>query len=230
MNQMYITGVKIAVLLLSAAFLCGCVQAPIVPNDPYYAPVVTAPVQSSDQLEGSLYQQDQGLSLWNDQRARQVGDILTVVLEENTSSSKSSTTAVGKDSSVGLSAPNVLGSAAALAGFDLQAEINGTREASGDAQANQQNQLSGNVAVTVTQVLPNGALVIRGEKWLSLTQGQEFVRITGLVRPADVRQDNSVSSTKIADARMAYGGTGQFAEAHQVGWLTRFFNSRFWPY
>ena len=91
------------------------------------------------------------------------------------------------------------------------------------------DQEGGNLTVTVTEVLPNGVLRIRGEKWLSLTNGDEYIRLTGLVRPQDITPDNTVPSQRIANARIAYGGTGDFDQANQPGWLTRFFNSEWWP-
>jgi len=88
--------------------------------------------------------------------------------------------------------------------------------------------LAGSITVTVTEVLPNGVLRIRGEKWLSLTNGEEYIRLTGLVRPQDIKPDNTLASNRIADARIAYGGTGDFDQANQMGWMGRFFNSEWW--
>ncbi|MEJ2669317.1 MAG: flagellar basal body L-ring protein FlgH, partial [Gammaproteobacteria bacterium] len=114
--------------------------------------------------------------------------------------------------------------------LSLNTSLSGEREFAGEADADQSNSLSGNITVTISQVLPNGMLRIRGEKWLTLSRGEEFIRITGLVRPADVRPDNTVLSTRVADARIAYSGTGELAEANQMGWLTRFFNHPLWPF
>ncbi|MDP3368030.1 MAG: flagellar basal body L-ring protein FlgH, partial [Pseudomonas sp.] len=94
----------------------------------------------------------------------------------------------------------------------------------------QSNSLSGSVTVTVAEVLPNGVLVVRGEKWLTLNTGDEMVRISGLVRADDISSSNTVSSTRIADARLTYSGTGSFADASQPGWLSRFFLSPMWPF
>ncbi|HBF08378.1 MAG TPA: flagellar basal body L-ring protein FlgH [Gammaproteobacteria bacterium] len=221
--------------LTLSLFLQGCAGPQIIPDDPEYAPVIPNIPAPQGPQNGSLFQST-GLSLWNDQRARQVGDILTVILEESTTSSKSSATSVVKDGSFSMGAPTIMGTTPStkllsrLSPITLESEASAARDSSGEAAANQQNNLSGQLAVTVQQVLPNGVLVIKGEKWLQLTEGQEFLRISGLVRPSDVRQDNSVSSTKIADARITFSGEGQFADAHKVGWLARFFNSKFWPY
>ena len=81
----------------------------------------------------------------------------------------------------------------------------------------------------VTNVLPNGYLVVRGDKWVTINTGQEFVRVTGIVRPEDIDPDNSVDSTRVGNARISYSGTGQLAEANRQGWLSRFFSSSWWP-
>ncbi len=84
--------------------------------------------------------------------------------------------------------------------------------------------------MTVAEVLPNGNLRIQGEKWMRINQGQEYIRMRGIVRPVDIRADNSVFSTQVADAQLAYGGTGSVADSSSPGWLTRFFNSPAWPF
>ena len=80
------------------------------------------------------------------------------------------------------------------------------------------------------QVLNNGSLVIRGEKWISINNGDEFIRVTGLVRSQDIKPDNTVDSTRMANARIQYSGTGTFADAQKVGWLSQFFMSDWWPF
>jgi len=230
------TQLFVVLLLTSGLLLSGCAAPPIHPDDPRYAPVIPNTPPPPSPLAGSLYTPTHGVALWSDQRARQVGDILTVLLEESTTSSKSSTSSVTKDSNINMSTPNILGTSPTVRAFpfnsslNLSAEIGAARDGGGEAAANQQNQLNGQIAVTVTQVLPNGVLVVRGEKWLQLTEGQEFLRVSGMIRPADVQQDNTISSTKIADARITFSGTGQFAQAHKMGWLAKFFNSIYWPY
>jgi flagellar L-ring protein precursor FlgH len=82
----------------------------------------------------------------------------------------------------------------------------------------------------VSDVLPNGLLEVRGEKWMTLNRGEEFIRIRGYVRPEDVLPDNTISSTKVADVRIAYSGSGELAQSNRQGWLSRFFSSEFWPF
>jgi len=112
----------------------------------------------------------------------------------------------------------------------LGAEYEAERDTSGSGQAGQSNSLSGSITVTVSEVLPNGILAVRGEKWMTLNTGDELVRIAGLVRADDITTDNTVPSTRIADARITYSGTGAFADASQPGWLDRFFISPLWPF
>jgi flagellar L-ring protein precursor FlgH len=83
--------------------------------------------------------------------------------------------------------------------------------------------------VHVLKVLPNGNLMIRGEKWLTLNNGDEYIRLTGVIRPKDINSNNTILSTKVANARIQYAGTGSFADANEQGWLTKFFNSSWWP-
>ena len=186
-------------------------------------PVIPAPPPPLN--NGAIYQEGVSIPLWEDQRARHVGDILTVVLQENTSSSKTSKTGVNKDSSVDLPAPALLGGVQKLA-----TSFSNQRIFKGDAQADQSNRLSGLVSVTVTQVLNNGTLMIKGEKHITLTRGEEIIRIAGVVRLADIAPDNSVLSSKVANSQITYSGTGEFADSNHQGWLTRFFNSAYWPF
>jgi flagellar L-ring protein precursor FlgH len=109
-------------------------------------------------------------------------------------------------------------------------DLSGSRSFEGEADASQSNSLSGAITVTIADVLPNGNLVVRGEKWLTLNQGEEFIQVSGIVRPQDVTTANTVLSTQIADARITYSGKGTLADSNRMGWLARFFNSPVWPF
>ena len=113
--------------------------------------------------------------------------------------------------------------------YDLSASIGQNSAFKGQAKADQSNSLQGNISVSVVKVLPNGNLLVRGEKWIMLNNGNEYIRITGLVRPEDVSSENSVSSQRVANARIYYGGTGDLANTQEQGWLTSFFNGPWWP-
>lgn len=177
-----------------------------------------------------------GTNLYDDRKAHRVGDIITITLNERTQASKNATSKLSKDSSANIGLGSLFGGAVSMANpltgnsMNLGAEYEASRDTSGSGQAGQSNSLSGSITVTVSEVLPNGILAVRGEKWMTLNTGDELVRIAGLVRADDISTDNTVPSTRIADARITYSGTGAFADASQPGWLDRFFMSPMWPF
>ncbi|KXS52447.1 MAG: flagellar protein of basal-body outer-membrane L ring [Marinobacter sp. T13-3] len=195
------------------------------PGDPEFAPVRAQSMIQRNPDSGAIFQVSRNYNLYGDTKALNVGDVLTVLLRESTSASKNAETNITKDQELGLAEPNIFG----YSNIGLSASANLERDFEGSAEADQSNSLAGSISVTVVEVLPNGVLRVRGEKWLSLTNGDEYIRVTGLVRPQDIGPDNTVASNRIADARFAYGGTGDFDQANQMGWLARFFNSEWWP-
>ena len=195
------------------------------PGDPQYAPARAQSMIQRDPDSGAIYQVSRNYNMYGDTKALNVGDVLTVLLQESTSASKNAETSITKDQELGLAEPNIFG----YNKLGLSASANLERDFEGSAEADQSNSLAGSISVTVVEVMPNGVLRVRGEKWLSLTNGDEYIRMTGLVRPQDIQPDNTVASNRIADARFAYGGTGDFDQANQMGWLARFFNSEWWP-
>jgi len=195
------------------------------PNDPAYAPARAQAMVQRNPDSGAIYQVSRNYNLYGDTKALNVGDVLTVRLQESTSASKNAETSITKDQELGLEEPNIFG----YNKLGLSASANLERDFEGSAEADQSNSLAGSISVTVVEVLPNGVLRVRGEKWLSLTNGDEYIRMTGLVRPQDIKPDNTVASNRIADARFAYGGTGDFDQANRMGWLAQFFNSEWWP-
>ncbi|KZN39525.1 hypothetical protein N480_01430 [Pseudoalteromonas luteoviolacea S2607] len=169
--------------------------------------------------------------LYSDKKAVRVGDIITVVLRESTQASKAANSKLDKDSEVKVDPFLGLGNVPVRIGGDaIQMSAGGDSSFQGDAQANQSNSLFGNISVNVMRVLPNGNLVIRGEKWLTLNTGEEFIRLEGLVRPQDVSYENEVESNRIANARIQYSGKGQTQEVQSAGWLTKFFMSTLMPF
>lgn len=225
-------SVKLMFIMLPLSISTGCtvVFPTEKPGDPEYAPVISTPQTHLNENIGSIYQPNQGVSLYTDRRASRIGDIITITLSESTQSSKSAKTAVKKDSSIELNTPNILGTSPSFKNLDLSASVDQSRDFSGEGSSNQSNSLTGSIAVTIANVLPNGLYVVKGEKWLTLNNGDEFIRIRGLIRPEDINPDNSIPSTKVADARISYSGTGDLAQANKAGWLTKFFNSRYWPF
>ncbi|MBH9382584.1 flagellar basal body L-ring protein FlgH [Pseudomonas aeruginosa] len=231
MNRLMIVS-----LLGIATALGGCVSPPPKPNDPYYAPVLPRTPRPAAQNNGAIYQAGFEQNLYDDRKAFRVGDIITITLNEKTQASKKANSDIQKDSKTKMGLTSLFGSGMTtnnpIGGGDLSlsAEYGGSRDAKGDSQAGQSNSLTGSITVTVAEVLPNGILSVRGEKWMTLNTGNELVRIAGLVRADDIATDNTVSSTRVADARITYSGTGAFADASQPGWLDRFFLSPLWPF
>lgn len=232
MNRQILCFPLLAGVLLSS----GCMAPTAKPDDPYYAPVLPRTPLPAAQNNGSIYQAGFENGLYDDRKAFRVGDIITITLNERTQASKNANSNIQKDSSANLGVTSLFGSTPSVTNpltggnMNLGAQFNGEREASGSGQAGQSNSLSGSITVTVAEVLPNGILVVRGEKWMTLNTGDELVRISGLVRADDIATDNTVASTRIADARITYSGTGAFADASQPGWLSRFFLSPMWPF
>ncbi|SHH19487.1 flagellar basal body L-ring protein FlgH [Ferrimonas marina] len=216
--------------LLLALLLTGCATPYIpeqqAPNAPEYAPPALEMVLPTAKA-GSLYRRGYTMALYQDRRAYRIGDILTVELDEKTQASKKAGTSTSKDSNMDASGSYSFGGNSSGSGaFGL----GGGRDFSGNGSSSQQNQLSGAITVTVADVLPNGVLIIRGEKWLRLNQGDEFIRLVGLVRTEDIDQQNRISSQRIADARISYGGRGTLADVNAPGWGTRFFNDPVFPF
>lgn len=228
--------------LLGITLVTGCVQPSPKPNDPYYAPVLPRTPLPAAQNNGAIYQAGFETNLYDDRKAYRVGDIITITLNERTQASKNANSQLQKDSTANIGLTSLFGGGVSVnnpngglnpldaARLSLDAEYNASRDTKGDAKAGQSNSLSGSVTVTVSEVLPNGILAVRGEKWLTLNTGDELVRIAGLVRADDIGTDNTVPSTRVADARITYSGTGAFADASQPGWFDRFFMSPLFPF
>ena len=181
-------------------------------------PVQPVPVVAT----GSIFQaQDGYAALYEGWRARKVGDPLTIVLVERTAASKSSGSKLDSNGSGSITPPTT--------GFlnlfnKSDATLSGGRSFNGTGAADQTNSLSGEVSVTVAQVYPNGTMLVQGQKRVTLNRGDEFLKIKGLVRTADVDANNRVLSTRVADAQISYTGKGDVARAGRQGWLSRFFS------
>ena len=216
--------IELAMLLA----VTGCASAPEkrVPDAPVANVMPVAPPQN-----GSIYSASQGMALFEDQKARNVGDVLTILLVETTTAKTSAATNTAKDTSSSVGAPTIFGMPVSVNGTAiLSADLDSSHKFAGSGDSSQSNTLQGNVTVTVIGRQPNGNLIVRGEKNLKLNQGSEFVRIEGVVRPADISPDNTIPSSRVADARISYTGEGTLAESNSKGWLARFFSSPLWPF
>jgi len=223
--------VAICCAATAALLAVGCASQPTPGGDPAYrpAPPPPAPAVETRPVTGSLYHAGYSMRLFENPVARQVGDILTITLAERTDAKKKAATDVSKDSSSSVSAA-LDASGLKVLPWSLDLDSTGDREFDGGGNSAQSNSLKGNISVVVAEVLPNGNLVVRGEKWLTLNEGEEYIRISGIVRPEDISPANTISSLLVADARISYGGTGPIADANKLGWLTRFFVSAVFPF
>ena len=198
---------------------------------PDYSATLPPTMESLSGSEGAVYKPGYGLALFEDLKARRVGDIITVLLVERTDASKNASTNTSKSNDVDTGSPVIAGRPVTMGGTEiLNNTIGAERDFTGEGDSTQSNSLDGSVSVTVAQVLPNGNLYVRGEKRITLNQGEEFIQIAGIVRPIDVSTANTVLSTRMADAQITYSGKGAIASSNKPGWLTRFFSSPWFPY
>ena len=200
-------------------------------GDVEYAPVKpvsqTGPIQHAD----SIYQSGSAWYLLEDLKPRRVGDMLTVTLQEKTDAKKQADTETKKATDNEISAATLLGAPITASDRELLAtKLKSTYDFKGEGDSQQSNSLTGSVTVTVVEVLVNGNLVVQGEKWVTINQGDEYIRLRGIVRPSDINPDNTISSERVANAQIQYSGEGTIANTNEQGWLAKFFNSPWMPF
>jgi len=172
---------------------------------------------------GSIYRTASYQPLFEDHRARNVGDILTISINENINASKTASSTANRAGSMDFAMPDAQLGSWHVKGGSLQADSKNDFSGKGDSAAN--NVFTGSITVTVIDVLPNGNLIVAGEKQIGINQGSEFIRLSGVVNPLYILAGNVISSTQVADARLEYRGTGYIDEAQTMGWLSRVFMS-----
>ena len=218
-NQRFLTlAAGVAVICLLAA----CAGPPHIENFDATPPEEVPVAQVAN---GAIFKTGTDVALFETAVARRVGDTVTINLQENTAAQKSSSTTTSKSSKIDIPPPTLFGGPVTLNGRDIlsnELETNRDFDGSGDSQLS--NKLQGFITVTVAQRLANGNLVVRGQKWIGINQGKEFVRIQGVIRPIDINPDNSIPSYKVADASITYGAQGALNDANRPGLLSRFFN------
>ncbi len=190
-------------------------------SDPFYP---------SSRQPGAIYQAGTDMRLFEDRTARRIGDAVVIRLVEKTDASKSATTSATKKSEIDIQNPTLFGVPFSAGSLNLANSANGERKLGGEGSSDQSNSLTGNVSAVVVGVYPNGNLAIRGEKMLTLNQGEEVVQVSGVIRPEDIAGDNSIPSSRVADAKITYAGNGALADANTIGWFGRFFLSPLWPF
>lgn len=222
---------RLLIVLSVILTLEGCVSTPPKPDSPHFAPVRSQVMEAPREVTGSIFNAATSNSLYGDGRAHRLGDIITVVLQESTSSTKSNKTSVDKSNSQTLASPTVFGIQPTILGKPLSVSTgDSTTVFDGEGKSDMSNSLSGNITVTVHEVLPNGLMIVKGEKWLTLNQGDEYIRVSGMIRPQDISTSNTVLSTQLADARITYSGSGELNDSNSMGWLSKFFIGPLWPF
>ena len=224
------TFLKLLLVLTALGILSGCAAKQKILGEPWDPPEPVTPVYEPP-TSGSIYQSGADTRLFEDLKAGRVGDILTVRLIEQTSASNNSSTQTSKSTEATMGNPTVFGQVLTNKGQPLfQGSLDGESSFDGSGSTSQSNSLAGDITVTIVQRLPNGNLRIRGEKWMNLNQGREFIRVAGIIRAHDINPDNTIASTRIADAQISYSSRGVMAAANKMGPIARFFNSILHPY
>lgn len=210
-------------LVAACLLLAGCnLVEEKIDTTPTPVPAIPPPPAPAAGTIGSPYQ---GMALFEDAKARNVGDLLTIQLVESTSAQKSATTNSSKADNDTLGNIGIFGKT-----IHTNSSVSASRAFKGAGDSAQSNSLQGSITVQVAQRLPNGNLLVRGEKQIQINQGYEYVKLEGVIRPADIATDNSVTSDRVANARISYTGKGQVADANAQGWISRFFNSPWFPF
>lgn len=220
---------------VTVSLFSGCAYQHRKPS-PEFQAVRPPPIQATRVTDGAIYQPATARSLFETTKASRIGDILTVVFDEKHVAKKETKTEDKKSSGIKLSNPIVFGKASGVPGTTANAldilnmNIASNNDFKAKGKSEQKDSLTGSISVTVVEVLPNGNLVVRGEKLLTLNQGDEYVQLSGIVRGIDVGIDNTVASSKIANAKIVYSGQGMTHDSNKGGWGTRFFLSDMWPF
>ncbi len=207
------------------ALLGGCAQ---IPREPIVHLPMTArtdvQMRPAAPVNGAIYRTGFGAqALFEDRRPRYVGDILTILVSENVNASKNSAANASRSGSASTDLSVVPQVFSGLISNAQNADASGKNLLSAKGGANAANTFNGVITVTVVEVLPNGNLLVSGEKQMLINQGTEFIRFSGVVNPRTVSANNTVPSTQVADARIEYSAKGYIDEAQQMGWLQRIF-------
>lgn len=238
---------SIALTLVVGLGLSGCATNPApMAHTPQFAPVLPVAIEKPRMATGAIYNGRQSDNWFGRVRAYNVGDVITILLNESTQAGRTQSGTVKRAAkndvipSVGI-APGGLNAKLQgmrlpkVLGFNPQGIFNGVDlsraniESVGGGEADQQASLIGDVSVTVVEVLANGNLMVRGEKQLALTEGAEIIQVSGIIRPEDISPNNTVQSRRLANAQIAYRGTGDMANAAKAGWGTNAL-MKFWPF
>jgi len=222
----------IAITLGSVMLLSGCLGNRPMPdrvND--YSPVMPQTLIADKVVDGSIYSGGANDGLFGDRKAYRVGDLITILLREKTNALKEAKGAVSREGSNDALSALQLAKLSTPGGFPLSSDstLGSKISNDGSGSSSQSNQLGGDITVSVVNVLPNGNLVVRGEKLITLNHGDEYVQVSGVIRADDIQPDNTILSKRIANAQITYSGEGQMNDATRLAWGNAFF-LKFWPF
>jgi flagellar L-ring protein precursor FlgH len=215
----------LAVFVAGLLSACSVVTTP--PVDMHStAPMLPPAAPTAQPTTGAIFVAATHRPLFEDRRARLAGDTLTIAIEETLNASQQSTTKLDRNGKIDASVsalPFGIGGAALLGKLGVGGES--STSGSGDGKTNSSNTFTGVITVTVLQVLPNGNLLVSGDKQIGVNQNVDVLRFSGVVNPVTIRAGNVVSSTQVADARIEQRGRGDVGRVQGLGWLSRFFLS-----
>jgi len=227
---------KILLMMLVLLTFSGCAYQHRKPSPEF------APVRPHKQLQpitenGAIFKNTTSRSFFETDKAKRVGDILTIVFDEKHVAKKETKTDDSRSTNLKLENPTIFGKIAdtttgAQPGWlkALNMAVSSSNALTAGGKSEQKDSLTGSLSVSVVEVLANGYLVIRGEKLLTLNQGDEYIQLSGIIRSIDLGPDNKVASSKVANAKITYSGQGLTHDSNKGGWATRFFLSDKWPF
>ncbi len=222
-----LAGAAVAVV----ATLTGCATIDdLPPSDQSHAPAVPVVQEAPRVATGGIYRPGPGEMLVGRVRRFGTGDVITVLLNESTQAARAATGSVTRAATNDVVPAGVTKNLTNIGNIASGLNLNSANVTSkGEGSADQSASLVGSITVSVVEVQPNGNLVVRGEKRLSLTQGSEVIQVSGIIRPEDVAPNNTVQSRRLANASFAYQGGGEIATATRAGWGTRGI-LKYWPF
>ncbi len=232
MKKIRLSLLNIAALAVLATTGCSTLkpEPEALAPSPDFEPVYPSANDRPKLATGGIYGNSRSDAWFGRGRNFQVGDIITVLLNESTQANRSQNSEVNRDTSntiipSGMTS-KIAGMSGYLTGLNLGSSANDSKS---KGTADHNASLTGSIAVTVTEVLSNGNLVVRGEKKLGLSEGTEVIQVSGVIRPQDIGPNGTVQSLRLANAQIAYRGTGDLANAAKVGWGTDLLH-KWWPF
>jgi flagellar L-ring protein precursor FlgH len=225
--------------LLSLIIVGGCASSPTtLTHTPEFAPVYPPMTEKAQSNSGAIFSTRTD-NWFGRNKSYQIGDVVTVLLNEETQTErnvaanlnrKSSNNVLAASTGLSNAIQNISIGGSKLGGVMQGIKLDGSEITNvGSGQDSKTAKLIGAVTVTVVEVLANGNLVVRGEKQLALTDGSEIIQLSGIIRPTDISPSNMVQSSRLANAQIAYRGTGDLANAGKMGWGTSAL-MKLWPF